>query len=123
MRLVFVSGLSGSGKSVALHMLEDLDFYCVDNIPAALLKPFISHTVRSNDTVYRRTAIGIDARNTEAEIATWFAGQAIPNMHAWVADVNGVVVGQFRSGGRTRRAFLPQADPEGLHDRTGSHIG
>ena len=38
MRLVIVSGLSGSGKSVALHMLEDIDFYCVDNIPAALLK-------------------------------------------------------------------------------------
>jgi len=70
MRLVFVSGLSGSGKSVALHMLEDLDFYCVDNIPAALLKPFISHTVQSNDPVYRRTAVGIDARNTAAEIAT-----------------------------------------------------
>ena len=70
MRLVFVSGLSGSGKSVALHMLEDLDFYCVDNIPAALLKPFISHTVQSNDAVYRRTAVGIDARNTAAEIAT-----------------------------------------------------
>jgi len=40
MRLIIVSGLSGSGKSVALHMLEDIDFYCVDNIPAALLKPF-----------------------------------------------------------------------------------
>ena len=70
MRLVLVSGLSGSGKSVALHMLEDLDFYCVDNIPAALLKPFISHTVRSEESVYRRTAVGLDARNTEAEIAT-----------------------------------------------------
>ena len=44
MRLIIVSGLSGSGKSVALHLLEDIDFYCVDNIPAALLKPFIAHT-------------------------------------------------------------------------------
>jgi UPF0042 nucleotide-binding protein len=70
MRLVFVSGLSGSGKSVALHMLEDLDYYCVDNIPAALLTAFIGHTVRSNDPVYRRTAVGLDARNTAAEIAT-----------------------------------------------------
>jgi len=34
MRLIIVSGLSGSGKSVALAMLEDLDYYCVDNIPA-----------------------------------------------------------------------------------------
>ena len=52
MRLIIVSGLSGSGKSVALHMLEDLDFYCVDNIPAALLKSFISHTVRGQGDTY-----------------------------------------------------------------------
>jgi len=69
-RLIFLSGLSGSGKSVALHMLEDLDFYCVDNIPAALLRSFISHTVRSGSPVYQRTAIGIDARNPDEEIAT-----------------------------------------------------
>jgi UPF0042 nucleotide-binding protein len=67
-RLLFLSGLSGSGKSVALHQLEDLGFYCIDNIPAALLKPFISHTVQSSDPVYHRTAVGIDARNTDAEI-------------------------------------------------------
>ena len=70
MRLIIISGLSGSGKSVALHMLEDLDYYCVDNIPAALLKPFVSHTLRSQDNLYQRTAVGIDARNTAAEIAT-----------------------------------------------------
>ncbi|MBC7984982.1 MAG: RNase adapter RapZ [Candidatus Obscuribacterales bacterium] len=70
MRLVLISGLSGSGKSVALHMLEDLDYYCVDNIPAGLLPMFISHTVRSNETTYRRTAVGVDARNRPAEIAS-----------------------------------------------------
>ena len=70
MRLIFLSGLSGSGKSVALHMLEDLDFYCIDNIPAALLQTFISHTVRSGAPVYQRTAVGIDARNPDADIAT-----------------------------------------------------
>jgi len=69
-RLIFLSGLSGSGKSIALHVLEDLDFYCIDNIPAALLQSFISHTVRSGSNVYQRTAIGIDARNPDAEIAT-----------------------------------------------------
>ena len=66
MRLVIVSGLSGSGKSVALRELEDIDFYCVDNIPAALLKPFIAHTIRGTDEVYRRTAVGLDARCSEA---------------------------------------------------------
>ncbi len=70
MRLIIVSGLSGSGKSVALHMLEDLDFYCIDNIPAALLKPFISHAVRSPEPAYARTAVGLDARNRPSEIAT-----------------------------------------------------
>ncbi|HWL63492.1 MAG TPA: RNase adapter RapZ [Steroidobacteraceae bacterium] len=70
MRLIVVSGLSGSGKSVALHMLEDLDWYCVDNIPAALLKSFVSHTLRSADARYQRVAVGLDARNTPEEIAT-----------------------------------------------------
>jgi RNase adapter protein RapZ len=70
MRLVIVSGLSGSGKSVALHMLEDLDYYCVDNIPAGLLPMFISHTVRSRESVYAYTAIGMDARNQPSEIAS-----------------------------------------------------
>jgi UPF0042 nucleotide-binding protein len=70
MRLIIVSGLSGSGKSVALHQLEDIDFYCVDNIPAALLKPFIAHTIRGTDEVYPRTAVGLDARNRPNEIET-----------------------------------------------------
>jgi UPF0042 nucleotide-binding protein len=69
-RLIIVSGLSGSGKSVALHMLEDLDFYCVDNIPAALLKPLLSHTIRGAGDVYLQTAVGLDARNGPGEIET-----------------------------------------------------
>jgi UPF0042 nucleotide-binding protein len=70
-RIIILSGLSGSGKSVALAMLEDLGFYCIDNIPAALLKPFISYAVRSPERTYERTAVGLDARNTPAEIATF----------------------------------------------------
>ena len=70
MRIIVVSGLSGSGKSVALHMLEDLGFYCIDNMPAALLKPFVSHTVRNAEATYERTAVGLDARNTALDIAT-----------------------------------------------------
>jgi UPF0042 nucleotide-binding protein len=70
MRLVIVSGLSGSGKTVALHMLEDLGFYCIDNIPAALLKSFISHTLQAAESSYERVAVGLDARNTSTEIGT-----------------------------------------------------
>jgi RNase adapter protein RapZ len=61
MRLIVVSGLSGSGKSVALDMLEDLDFYCVDNIPAGLLPGFIAYTVRTSESTYRETAVGARA--------------------------------------------------------------
>jgi RNase adapter protein RapZ len=68
--IIVISGLSGAGKSIALHMLEDLGYYCIDNMPAALLKPFVSHTVRSEDPSYQRTAIGLDARNTPQEVAT-----------------------------------------------------
>ena len=70
MQLIILSGLSGAGKSVALHMLEDLGYYCIDNMPAALLKPFIAHSVRSSDKIYARTALSLDARNSDAEIAS-----------------------------------------------------
>ena len=70
MRLVIVSGLSGSGKSVALHMLEDLGWYCIDNIPAGLLNAFIAHAVRRPQRTYERTAVGLDARNEPDEIAS-----------------------------------------------------
>ena len=69
MRLIFVSGLSGAGKSVALNALEDAGYYCIDNMPAAMLAPLISHTVRSKDRTYDRMAIGLDARGGEQEIS------------------------------------------------------
>lgn len=70
MRLIILSGLSGSGKSVALHMLEDLDYYCVDNIPAGLLQEFVRTTLLSSDPAYHDMAIGIDARNRLEDIQT-----------------------------------------------------
>ncbi len=69
MRLIIVSGLSGSGKSVALNMLEDLGFYCVDNMPAGLLPGFIAYTVRTSEPSYLRTAVGVDARNRPEDLA------------------------------------------------------
>jgi RNase adapter protein RapZ len=68
MRLIIVSGLSGSGKSVALAMLEDLDYYCVDNIPAGLLPGLIAYTVRTSEVAYRKTAVGVDARNRPEDL-------------------------------------------------------
>jgi UPF0042 nucleotide-binding protein len=69
MRLIIVSGLSGSGKTVALHHFEDLGFYCIDNMPAALLATMISEITATEDPLYANLAIGIDARNRAADLA------------------------------------------------------
>ena len=69
MRLVIISGLSGSGKSVALHVLEDLGFYCIDNIPVALLRSFIDEIVPRQDAAFENVGIGLDARNRPSDIA------------------------------------------------------
>ena len=60
-KLLVVSGLSGGGKSTALHALEDLGYYCVDNLPAALLPAFFEQ-VKTDPQLYARVALGIDAR-------------------------------------------------------------
>ncbi len=63
MKLIIVSGLSGSGKTIALDTLEDCGYYCIDNLPVKLLEDFISHVMLVDKKTYAKTAIGIDARN------------------------------------------------------------
>ncbi len=69
MRVVIVTGMSGSGKSAALNLLEDLDYYCIDNIPVKLLPVAIPEII-SNTTgnPERLIAVGLDARNTPAAL-------------------------------------------------------
>ncbi len=66
MRLVIISGRSGSGKSTALHVLEDTGFSCIDNLPASLLPALIQHMNTMSDKP--NVAISIDARNTSADL-------------------------------------------------------
>ncbi|NEV63063.1 RNase adapter RapZ [Thiorhodococcus minor] len=69
MKLVILSGLSGSGKSVALHTLEDLGFYCIDNLPIFLLKELIRGLARKlDDPALSSTAVGIDARTNPDDL-------------------------------------------------------
>ena len=63
MKLLIISGLSGSGKSIALDTLEDCGFYCIDNLPFVLLTDFINDVMLSDTITYAKTAIGIDSRN------------------------------------------------------------
>jgi UPF0042 nucleotide-binding protein len=66
--LIIVSGMSGSGKSVALKTLEDLGFYCVDNLPAELLPSFV-RSVAGDDGAPEKLAVGIDVRNRHSDLA------------------------------------------------------
>ena len=68
MRLIIVSGLSGSGKSVALHVLEDIGYYCVDNLPVALLQAVIDEVTANNEAEAPLLALGIDARSRQEDL-------------------------------------------------------
>ena len=63
MSFLIVSGLSGSGKTIVLQALEDMGFYCIDNLPAALLPHFVKEITSIASDDYRKAAVGIDARN------------------------------------------------------------
>lgn len=62
MQLIIVSGRSGSGKTIALRVLEDLGFYCVDNLPIMLL-PTLVHAIQDQ---YESVAVSVDVRNLPA---------------------------------------------------------
>ena len=68
MRLIIVSGLSGSGKSIALHVLEDLGYYCIDNMPAGLLKSVIDEVTSGDGKATNLLAVGVDARNRRQDL-------------------------------------------------------
>jgi UPF0042 nucleotide-binding protein len=76
-QLVIVSGMSGSGQSVVLNTLEDVGFFCVDNLPAELLPAFV-RSVADDDGAPRKLAVGIDVRNRHSDLAD------IPN---WISEV------------------------------------
>ena len=63
MKLVIVTGMSGAGKTIALKMLEDIGFYCVDNLPISLVDKFVQ--LVSEGTSIEKAALGLDIRSGE----------------------------------------------------------
>ena len=61
MRFVIVTGMSGGGKSTALKMLEDVGFYCVDNLPVSLIEKFVE-LVSVPGSEINKVALGLDVR-------------------------------------------------------------
>ncbi len=94
LRLIIVSGLSGAGKTVGLHVLEDLGYYCIDNLPAALLKATLEQ-ITDGDSSIDRIAVGVDARNPQRDI------EALP-----------AVVREIRETGVQTEILFLQADDD-----------
>jgi len=69
MRLVIISGHSGSGKTSALNILEDVGFTCIDNLPASLLQNLITQLNSNNNHEELNIAVGIDARNLVGDLS------------------------------------------------------
>ena len=99
-RLIIVSGLSGSGKSIALHVLEDLGYYCIDNLPAALLQSTVDEVTSSDEQQFSMLAVGIDARNRRQDL------EALPTL-----------ISEFRSRDIATDVLFLQADDEVLLKR------
>ena len=91
-RVVIVTGLSGSGRSTAIHVLEDLDFYCIDNLPVVLMPRFLELCDGLGEGI-NRIAFGIDLRE-----------------RAFFQDLPGVIDQARRQGHRVEVLFLDAAD-------------
>ncbi|HAS52114.1 MAG TPA: RNase adapter RapZ [Gammaproteobacteria bacterium] len=100
MRIIIVSGLSGSGKTIALQTLEDLDCYCVDNLPFKLIGPLAQEILTASVTLSPTVAVGVDARNFFDELSQFPA-----------------ILAELRASGLRVEVLFLQADDEILLKR------
>jgi UPF0042 nucleotide-binding protein len=103
MDFIIVSGLSGAGKSVALRTLEDIGYYCIDNLPLFLLRELalgLQRTKTGSPAEFAGTAVGIDARNQPDYLAD------LPRL-----------IGELRQHGISCRLIFLDADSEILIKR------
>jgi UPF0042 nucleotide-binding protein len=104
-KLIVISGLSGAGKSIALNVLEDLGYYCVDNLPLGLLEAFAAELAATQPSP-ERVAAGIDARNLGVtfdrfpEIQAAIRGQGIDCEVVFLEADDNAITKRF---GETRR--------------------
>jgi UPF0042 nucleotide-binding protein len=96
MRIILITGISGSGKSVALNSLEDAGFYCVDNLPPRFLPELAAFLERNG---YTRLAVAIDARSGDS-----------------LSELPGTIVG-LREGGHDVRVLFLNASTQALIQR------
>ncbi|MGH8274154.1 MAG: RNase adapter RapZ [Gammaproteobacteria bacterium] len=91
-RLVLLAGLSGSGKSVALNMLEDLGYHTIDNLPIPSMEKVVAVTLGGGSPRYAHLAIGIDPRSSPDEFM-----KLIAHVEGWRASPHGCTVVYLRT--------------------------
>ena len=116
MEMVLITGMSGSGKTVALHVLEDAGYFCVDNLPPELLLPLVALERKKNA---RRLAIAMDVRSSSSLVQV---PALLANMRHQGIDVKFLFLDAstdalVRRFSETRRRHpLSQIDPGAAHD-------
>ncbi|MGD8909177.1 MAG: RNase adapter RapZ [Chromatiales bacterium] len=86
MKLQIVTGMSGSGKTIALHTLEDMGYYCIDNLPVSILEAVALHLTSEPEAIFCKTAVGVDARSQSSQIPQ--LPELVRNMRRQGLDVN-----------------------------------
>ena len=104
MRFVFVTGMSGAGKSTAMKMMEDVGFFCIDNLPILLLDKLVDFS-SSLDADIQKVAVGIDIRNREGldkieSILTQFKERKVHYEILFLDAVDDVLIKRYKE---TRR--------------------
>ena len=104
--LTVISGMSGSGKTVALRTLEDLYYYCVDNLPVALMPALVETVSRDESQRNRRLAVGADVRNRQQdlqrlpEVLATLAGQGISYQTVFLDTRDEVLIKRYSESRR-----------------------
>ncbi len=117
MRLVILSGRSGSGKSTALQALEDLGFYCIDNLPVGLLPALVEQILHQPMEDKSGIAISIDARNTPlglGQFADIFERLIKPPITCDILYLDATPITLLKRFSETRRRHPLSNDDKGL---------
>ena len=113
MRVVIVTGMSGAGKSTAMKILEDSGYFCVDNLPAALLKKFADLSLESMGKI-QKIALGVDVRSGDIEELTRVL-EEIPNKEILFIDASDdTLIKRFKETRRTHPLVSQGRVDEGI---------
>ncbi len=107
MKLIIITGLSGAGKSIALHSLEDMGAYCIDNLPVGLLSIFAKKHPKELGITQEWVVLGIDARTMQATLLQKFEQTKIPSQVIYLEADDAVLIKRFSETRRKHPLTTP----------------